>query len=138
MSFRQLLGRLSRQRDPEYNSGIGFEIPTGKAPLTMQEMVQRYIREAVSAQAVDDGQESFEEANDFEEDDPDVIPLTHHQVIAMDDSELREEAGNLGYFLTDDSPPTEAPQEKRQPGQSGLAAGSSGGPPEASIEGGNT
>ncbi|UDN67903.1 hypothetical protein [robinz microvirus RP_178] len=133
-SWRNLVGRLSRTRTPEVNSGIGFEIPTGKEPLTMQEMVKRYIREAVSAQAVNDGQESFSEANDFEEEDPDVVPLTHHQVVAMDDSELREEAGNLGYMLTDDDPP-EAPQEIRPPSQSGLAAGSPGGQPKASPEG---
>lgn len=64
-------------------------------------MVQKYIRETVSAAAVDDGNDSFEDADDFEEEDPDIIPLTHHQVIAMEDHELREYAAGYGLQLTD-------------------------------------
>jgi len=133
--FEHLAGRLNRTRKKghpgphtEKHSGIPVEMPSGAArPLSMKEMVQRYIREEVSRSASqDDGQESWEEANDFTEEDPDTIPLTHHQVIAMDDSELREEAmSSYGIDLVDDRP--EAPQEERAPGQSGTAPGSPGG-----------
>jgi len=100
-----LLGRFFGKRDPEKNSGIPVEVPGGERPLTMQEMIQRYIRQELAGQvAVEKGEDvdSFDEADDFEEDDPEIIPLTHHQVIAMDESELRESARSLyGIDLVD-------------------------------------
>jgi len=108
----KLLGRLRKERTPEVNSGLRLESATGVKPLTMEEMMRRYIREEVSRSAELDGEESFEEADDFEEEDPEVIPLTHHQVMAMTDSELREEAlSGYGIDLVDDAPgsPSSAP-----------------------------
>jgi len=98
-----LLGRFFGKRDPEKNSGIPVEVPGGERPLTMQEMIQRYVRQEVSRAADAQDLDTFDEADDFEEEDPDVIPLTHHQVVAMDESELRDTARSLyGIDLVDD------------------------------------
>ncbi|WNK13870.1 MAG: hypothetical protein [Microvirus sp.] len=111
MSLTNLLGRFSRKSTSETNSGIPVAVaPQAQRPLTIQEMVQKYIREAVSSQAVDDGQESFEDADDFEEDDPDTIPITHHQVVAMDDNELRSIAASYGIVLSDPPGSSGAPE----------------------------
>jgi len=102
--MRSLLGRLFGKPDPEPNSGIPFEVPGGERPLTMQEMIQKYIREEVSRDLGNSDQDvdSFDEADDFEEEDPETIPLTHHQVIAMTDDELRDVASGLyGVDLVD-------------------------------------
>jgi len=99
-----LLGRLIGRPDPERNTGARRELPSGgQRPLTMQEMVQRYIREEISKSAAADDMETFEESDDFGEDDPEIIPLTHHQVIAMDEVELRGVAlQHYGIDLVDD------------------------------------
>jgi len=104
MSLKSLLGRFSRQSDPEQNSGVPVAGNPGKKPLTMQEMVKLYIREEVSKAAQAEDAETFDEADDFEEEDPDILPMTHHQVIAMTDDELYEVAASYGVEFDDDEP----------------------------------
>jgi len=116
--MRNLLGRLFGKQDREYNSGVPIVIATSTKPMTMREMIQRYIREEAASDLGHDPDEvdSFEEAEDFEEEDPDTIPLTHHQVIAMDESELREHARAYGVDLVDDNSPIpelQAPQNQK-------------------------
>lgn len=55
-------------------------VPLGwQRPLSIQELIKRHIREEMSRQAADDGQETFEEADDFEVDeDPD--PLSKYEL----------------------------------------------------------
>lgn len=103
MSLRRLLGRWGRQ-EREFNSGIPLELPAKMAkPETLESMIKRYIREGELQKAIGaTDAESFDEADDFEEEDPDTIPLTHHQVIAMDDSELREHAQHYGIEISDE------------------------------------
>jgi len=102
-----LLGRFFGKQQPEYNSGIPIEVPAGQRPLTMAEMVKRYIREEVSKAAAAEDFDTFDESDDFDEEDPETIPLTHHQVIAMDARELRDVAlVDYGIDLVDDPPPT--------------------------------
>ncbi|AXH75026.1 MAG: hypothetical protein [Microviridae sp.] len=108
--LNNLVGRFSRTRQPEENDGVGIEItPLQQRPLTIQEMMARYVRQ-LSAQAEQEGEESFEEADDFEEEDPDYIPITHHQVVAMSDDELRGVAAAYGIEVND----PQAPQEARR------------------------
>lgn len=128
----KILGRFTRpgQSKPEQNSGIPVESFAAHAPpMTIQQMVQKYVREAVSARATRDDDETFDEADDFEEEDPDTIPFdpTHHQVIAMDDVELRGIATAYGVELSD----AEAPQE----GASRPAAAAAAKPQPASQSG---
>lgn len=47
-------------------------IPAGfKKPDSLQDLVRRFVAVQMSAAAVDQGMESFEEANDFDVDEPD-------------------------------------------------------------------
>lgn len=118
MSLSSLLGRLSKKREPEYNSGVPIEGATqAPAPLTIEQMIQRYIRTEVSSNAVAEGDESFEDADDFEpDDDEDVLPLTHHQVVAMTDQELRGVAAQYGVDLVDPAPPPAPPAPRGSSG----------------------
>lgn len=112
-----LLGRFQRTSEPEFNSGIPIEVtPHVERPLSFEEMVQRYVRTTLSDHAADEGDETFDEADDFDEEDPDVMDLTHHQVLAMSDDEVRDYASNYGINLP------EAPQESTQPPAPGAPA----------------
>ena len=125
MGWRDLFGRFNTEGSvPEVNNGdVLVAIPKLRPP-TIQELVQRYVRESVSRQAVADGMESFDEADDFEEDDPDVIPMTHHEVAALTDDELRGVASGYGLELRDDRPARRvAPQEGKPPKTPLEAAG---------------
>lgn len=121
MSWRDLVGRFNRKPSvPEFNSGeVLVGIPSMRPP-SIQELVQRYVREAMSPAAEAEGMESFDEADDFEEEDPDVVPLTHHEVIAMDEDELRGHAAGYGLELHNGQVPQEGaapptpPTERRQ------------------------
>jgi len=100
-----LLGRFFGKRDPEKNSGVPVAVPGGERPMTMQEMIKKYIREEIRQDVVHGDQaEDFDEADDFDEDDPEVIPLTHHQVFAMSDQELRDHAAAYGLDAVDHNP----------------------------------
>lgn len=65
----------------EYPDPTPMELPIGyERPLTLQEMLQKQIREVVSAQAAQVGLGTFEEENDFEPEDPDEIMLSGYEV----------------------------------------------------------
>jgi len=135
------IGRFLRRGEstPEFNSGIPVESAVNhEPPLTIQQMVQRYVRETISAQASRDDNadphESIEEADDFEEEDPETVPFehTHHQIVAMDDVELRGIAAVYGIDIADPEAPQEGESSKAPPataaavkpqkaGQSGLS-----------------
>lgn len=104
----RLLGRKSKVRDVEVNDGVPVAGTPTVRPLTMSELVKQMIRREVSRDAQAEGYESFEEADDFEEEDPDVLPLTHHQVEAMNRHELQEEANGYGLELVDELPAKES------------------------------
>lgn len=55
-------------------------VPAGwQRPPTMEELIRRHIRQEMSRQAADQGEETFEEADDFEVDeDPD--PLSPYEI----------------------------------------------------------
>lgn len=59
-----------------------LEVPAGqRRPETIQQMMQRLIRQDVSRAAQEHGAESFEEANDFDVDDDDMeVRATHHEL----------------------------------------------------------
>lgn len=52
-------------------------------PLTMDERIQRAIGQAVSRQAQMQGRETFEEANDFDIDDENPMPISGYEVVDM-------------------------------------------------------
>lgn len=98
----KFLGRFSTRSEPEKNSGIPVAVDTPVKPLSIHEIIQKYVREELSPRAVEEGSESFEDADDFEPaQDEDIIPLTHHQVVAMTDDEIRGVASSYGIELKD-------------------------------------
>lgn len=126
--IKRLLGRFSGQRDPEENCGVPTEAPvSAHRPPSIEDMVKMYIRQNVSAAAQADDDESFDEADDFEEEDADTIPITHHQVVAMTEDELRGHAASYGLELTY---PVPTPQPTTVQGVAG-----SPGAPEATAAG---
>lgn len=65
-------------------NSVGQEVPDPNpialplrytAPLPLEERIRRMIREDLSQQALRDGAESWEEANDFDIPDPDGTPV---------------------------------------------------------------
>lgn len=59
------------------------EVPTGlRVGPTLQEEIKRYVRAELSRRAMDNGRESFEEANDFDVDDDlgDLVDDTQYTV----------------------------------------------------------
>lgn len=90
----------------EQNHGRPVEGMAGAVhPPSIQEMIQQYIRVEMSNAAKEEGNETFEEADDFDVgiDDEDVLPLTHHEVLGMDDDELAAHAHHYGVDLMEDS-----------------------------------
>lgn len=94
-------------------------VPAGWArPPSLEEIIRRHIRTEMSRQAADAGQETFEEADDFEVDeDPD--PLSAYEM-----PEGREEWPG-GVKPVDPAPPLD-PHEKSNLGDSGGSQGHSG------------
>ena len=106
--------------------------PQGSHP-SIREMVQMYVRTAVSQAATQQGLGSFEEEDDFEEDDPDqALPfevLTASEIQAMEPEELEEMLDGVpepvleAYFGKRDpaeetiTPPVETPTEASSPEQ---------------------
>lgn len=87
-------------------------------PLTLAQQMQRMIRTELSKQAVDDGQESFEEADDFDVDeDPD--PLSQYEQIigvAPNDNQFGPAPGlDDAPTLDDNPPPSPAPEPPATP-----------------------
>lgn len=103
------MARNSKRVSEEPGLPVEVVPPGCGQPESLESMLQRMVRGALSRDAEAKGFDSFEDADDFEEEDPDVISLTHHEVAAMTDEELRDEATSLGYTLTDG----EAPQESK-------------------------
>lgn len=108
-----MYGRKPSQ--PEVNSGIPLEGgPRTQRPPTVEEMMKLYIRRELSAQAASDGNDTFDDFDDFSEDNPDTLPVTHHEVVAMDPEELQDYALDAGLELVSD--------EARQVPQEGAAS----------------
>lgn len=80
-------------------------IPLGfKKPEGLNEMVQRFVRHAISVQAASQGKETFEEADDFDVEDDQALPETPYEVdfdpvLGKDVSlsQLREHERKLAY-----------------------------------------
>jgi len=70
-----------------------IEVPLGwKRPETLTEQIRRLIRVQMSAAAVEEGKETFAEANDFDcgEEDPEAY-LTPYEVVGMSEEIPRDE-----------------------------------------------
>lgn len=99
---------------------LGREIPDPRPlavapgtcqPESIQSMLERLVRNHLSRQAVDEGNESFDEANDFEVDDEDFDdPLTKYEEMGLEVVESEDPPGSSGEPLS--VSPSEAPQQQ--------------------------
>ena len=81
----------------EYNDGKKIEIPAHmQRPLTLQEEIQRFVVGTLSHVMDQRGEGTFEEEDDFEDDEPDNL-MSGYEVIEMYD--------DLGEPLGEDPPP---------------------------------
>ncbi len=120
------------------------EVPlNAHKPISLQEEIKRFIQTEISNQADKDGHETFEEADDFEEDplDADIMPLTAYELTTLqtdvegppqslegdpaapppeNETALREAVESNEAPSTDAPIPAEgeAPQEKQNPNSS--------------------
>lgn len=101
-----------------------IEVPLSfRRPLTMQEEIQRMVRQELSRAAESSGFESFEESDDFDvEDDDDLVFMSPY--------EIREMAHD-GPPESLDGVPGLVRSESRSPGE----AGEEGSPPEGASGG---
>ncbi len=89
------------------------------APPTLREQIQTAIRTELSIAREDLGFESFEDADDFEEEDPEADPLTIYEQVLMvpeveeslDGSEASETAAEAGTPGEDTETPSPAPDD---------------------------
>ncbi len=70
---RRLYLRQAAQGTGEIPDPTPVEASLAPAPLTLREEMRRFIKQELSVQQAEEGNESFEEADDFEvEDEPDL------------------------------------------------------------------
>ena len=101
----------ARTHVPEPHDPVRLEMPIGmQGPPSMRALVQQYVREAVSEQAHSDDLGSFEEEDDFEEEDPELLDLSGYEIREY---EMVEE-----FPQADASPPEgEAVEEPQAPSE---------------------
>lgn len=101
-SRRELL--RDRYSPGENLSPVPLELPVGyETPPTMTELIQMYVRQEVSQAASDAGQGTFDQEDDFSEDDSESLPMenfTVNEYSMEDDPEMPTTAP------VDDPPPT--------------------------------
>lgn len=69
-SCKKLTRAMLDDKGHELVNPLPIEIPLGLSkPMSLQERIQRILRTELSAQAMAQGHESFEESNDFDVDD---------------------------------------------------------------------
>ncbi len=71
----------ARPRDKEIPDPIPVALPVGmETPATMRELVQEYVEGAMSTYAASHKLGTFEEEDDFEEEDPELLPMSQFEI----------------------------------------------------------
>lgn len=74
--------------DPEDLDTTPIEMPLGaRRPTPIHELIARMVKEAVATETNED-YETFDESNDFDEEDPDTIDLSPYELVPMTEQEL--------------------------------------------------
>lgn len=109
-SRREMLAERAQEPDQkEHPDPTPVEIPASFAVVpSLEERIRDMIRAEVSQVAQSKEFESFEEANDFEVDDEEDVPLTDYQVSVM----LEEYEQEHGSFALEDEPEFKASVEE--------------------------
>ncbi len=88
------------------------DMPIGmERPPSMRELVQEYVEGALSQRAQDEQMGTFEEEDDFEADDPDLLDLSGFEVFEHPMAE-EDEAGTV---VASEDPPVDAPAASEPP-----------------------
>lgn len=85
---RRIQLREAAQGTGEVPDPTPVEVGHHEEPLTLREEMRRFIRAELSNQAEHSGMETFEEADDFEVDEPDLF-TTEHTVLEMHEEDGR-------------------------------------------------
>lgn len=96
----------------------GHEVPSPKTmflpgatePLSIKEQIQRLMRAELSRQMAAQGQETFEEANDFDVPDEDPEPMSNYLLTEDEIPVMKEEVSVESSDNPEDSP-EEQPKE---------------------------
>ena len=127
-----------RETPQELPDPTPLHIPGLERPLSIQEEMKQFIRQEISNHAQTEGFESFEEADDFEEEDGEADLLTDYTVIELrqderpydldgdredketdegssGDREMRQDIDAKEERQKIDDPPMQAKSEPEQP-----------------------
>ena len=120
--FRLLRAELAQPRrqsliagaisDKETPDPTPVELPTDLYyPETLAMQIQRYVREGLSAVAADQNLGTFEEEDDFTDENPSDLPLTGFEVVEfpMEEEEYTSDAAPPEGDPTPSETPLEAP-----------------------------
>lgn len=82
-----MASRFTPDRDIEQMDTTPMEIPIGAGvPRSLRDIMLSYMGEAVAkANGTWNEQESWEESQDFEEEDPDMLDLSPYELIELDE-----------------------------------------------------
>lgn len=86
------LKRLFDENWGEVGDPTPVEVPLNfRPPPTIQEQIKRFVRTELSRQAAEKGHETFDEANDFGQDEEDdVLPRSAHEFTELEEERLNE------------------------------------------------
>lgn len=100
--------------DPEKLDTTPVALPVGACqPTPLQDIVARLVREAIELEK-DEEFESFEESNDFEEEDPDTLNMSPYELTDMTEEFLTPEAQEAPQETPDDDPASTTVQESAE------------------------
>lgn len=115
--------QLSRKQQANADPGQP-ERPWGKrlvdatqTPMTLKEQIQRYVRMEVSHKAQDDGFETFEEADDFEDEEPEPPWVSEYEIPDTKEEDRNDLDGHndfLEHALTESEDPPEQEVEQQE------------------------
>lgn len=92
---------------PEKNSGIPVEMPTScRRPDSLESMIAKYVHAHVQRESKEE-LETWEDADDFDEQDPDTLEMTKYEFTDMPEP---MDPTYDPYYRPE--PPQEAPQEE--------------------------
>ncbi len=105
LTYREQLKQ--KKNPPEDIDCTPMVLPSNmQRPPSLEQEIARFVRTELSARAAENENDTFEEANDFTEDDPDVLDLTPYELAVLEPDELGDPAP---------PEPDQAPQEADLP-----------------------
>lgn len=111
LSSSQLPSRYGRP-DPETNSGIPLEMPFGACrPTPLEELIARMVRQEVMSRTNSEP-ETFEESNDFEDDDdPDLLDISPYELTEVtEEYEMTPQTVSEAASETNEADPKATPR----------------------------